>query len=43
MRGETEEEVLAGAAKHGKDVHGMTDADFTDENVTKIREHVRDM
>jgi predicted small metal-binding protein len=43
MRGETEEEVLAGAAKHGKDVHGMTDADFTDENVTKIREHVRDV
>lgn len=43
MRGETEEEVLADAAKHGKDVHGMTDADFTDENVEKIREHVRDV
>ena len=35
--------VLAGAAKHGKNVHGMTDADFTDENVEKIREHARDV
>ncbi len=43
MRGETEEEVMAEAAKHGGQVHGMTDADFTDENVEKIREHIREV
>jgi predicted small metal-binding protein len=41
MRGETKEEVMAKAAEHGRKVHGMTDDDFTDENVEKIREHIR--
>lgn len=41
MRGETEEEVMAKAAEHGREVHGMTDEDFSDENVEKIREHIR--
>ena len=40
MQGETEEEVMAAAAKHGKESHGMTDADFTDENVEAIRAHI---
>ena len=43
MRGEDEEEVMAAAAEHGRTVHGMTDADFTDENVEIIRSHIRDM
>ncbi len=43
MRGETEEEVMAAAAKHGREVHDMTDADLTDENVEKIREHIREV
>jgi predicted small metal-binding protein len=41
MRGESDEEVMAKAAEHGREVHGMTDADFTDENVEKIRQHIR--
>ena len=41
MRGQTEEEVMAEAADHGREVHDMTDDDFTDENVEKIREHIR--
>ena len=43
MRGETEEEVMAAAGEHGKEAHGMTDADFTDENIEKIRAHIRDV
>jgi predicted small metal-binding protein len=43
MRGEDEEEVMAAAAEHGRTVHGMTDADFTDENVEIIRSHIRDV
>lgn len=42
MRGENEEEVMAAAAQHGRSVHGMTDADFTDENVGVIRSHIRE-
>ena len=41
IRGETEEEVVAKSAEHAREVHGMTDDDFTDENVEKIREHIR--
>jgi predicted small metal-binding protein len=40
IRGETEEVVVAKSAEHAREVHGMTD-DFTDENVEKIREHIR--
>lgn len=43
MRGEDEEEVMAAAAKHGREVHSMTDADFTDENIEKIRSHFREV
>jgi predicted small metal-binding protein len=43
MRGEAEEEVMTAAAKHGREVHGMTDADFTDENIEKIRAHIREV
>ena len=28
---------MAAAAEHGRTVHGMTDADFTDENVEIVR------
>ncbi len=42
MRGEDEEEVMAAAAEHGRTVHGMSDADFTDANVETIRSHIRD-
>ncbi len=42
MRGEDEEEVMAAAAEHGRIAHGMTDADFTEENVQIIRSHIRD-
>ncbi len=41
MEGETDEEVMAAAAAHGREVHGMTDADFTDENVDLIRSRIR--
>ena len=40
IRGETDEEVMAKAAEHGREVHGMTDADFTDENIEKIRQQI---
>lgn len=43
MSGEDEDAVMAAAAQHGRDVHGMTDADFTDENVQIIRSHIRDV
>lgn len=43
MRGEDEKEVMAAAAEHGRTVHGMTDADFTDENVEIIRSHIEDV
>ena len=42
MQGETDDEVMAAAAEHGRTVHGMTDADFTDENVQAIRSRIRD-
>lgn len=42
MSGESEEEAMAAAAEHGRSVHGMGDADFTDENVQIIRSHMRD-
>jgi predicted small metal-binding protein len=41
MEGETDEEVMAAAAAHGREVHGMTDPDFTDENVETIRSRIR--
>jgi hypothetical protein len=31
---------MAAAAEHGKEIHRMTDADFTDENVETIRAHI---
>jgi predicted small metal-binding protein len=43
MRGASDEEAMAAAAEHGRSVHGMTDADFTDENVTVIRSHINDV
>ena len=42
MRGENEDEVMAAAAEHGRTVHGMTDEDFTDENVEIIRSRIRE-
>lgn len=42
MRGESEEEVMAAAAQHGREVHGMTDADFTNERVEIIRSTIRE-
>ena len=41
MRGEDDEQVMSAAAEHGRNAHGMTEADFTDENVNKIRSHIR--
>jgi predicted small metal-binding protein len=43
MRGEDEEEVMAAAAEHGRTVHGMTDADFTNENLEIIRSHITEV
>jgi predicted small metal-binding protein len=43
MRGEDQAEVMVAAAEHGRTVHGMTNADFTDENVEIIRSHIRDV
>jgi predicted small metal-binding protein len=43
MRGANDEEAMEAAAEHGRGVHGMTDADFTDENVAIIRTHVKDV
>jgi predicted small metal-binding protein len=41
MRGETEEEVMAACAQHGREVHGESDADFT-EIIATVRSHIRD-
>ena len=43
MRGEDEEKVMAAAAEHARGTHGMTDADFTDENVNVMRTHIKDV
>jgi predicted small metal-binding protein len=43
MHGASDEEAIAAAAEHGRGVHGMTDADFTDENVAIIRTHIKDV
>jgi predicted small metal-binding protein len=43
MRGEDDEEVMARAAEHGREVHGMTDADFTDETLERVRQQIRDV
>jgi predicted small metal-binding protein len=43
MRGDSDEAAMAAAAEHGRSVHGMTDADFTDENVAIIRSHLKDV
>ena len=42
IRGETEEEVLQKAAAHGKEIHGMTDADLDESAVAQVRAHIRD-
>jgi predicted small metal-binding protein len=42
MRGASDEDAMAAAAEHGRGVHDMTDADFTDENVATIRSHIMD-
>jgi len=34
---------MAAAAEHGRGVHGMTDTDFTAENVAIIRAHIKDV
>ena len=41
MQGSSDEEAMAAAAEHGRGVHNMTDADFTDENVAIIRTHIK--
>ena len=43
MRGEDDEEVMAAAAEHGRTVHGMTDADFTNENLEIVRSHITEV
>ena len=43
MQGASEDEAMAAAAEHGRGVHGMSDTDFTDENVAIIRAHIKDV
>jgi len=43
MRGNNEQEAIAPAAEHGREVHGMADAEFADENVAVIRSHIKDV
>jgi predicted small metal-binding protein len=43
MRGASDEAAMAAAAEHGRRAHGMTDADFTDENLATIRSHIKDV
>jgi predicted small metal-binding protein len=43
MQGETEDEILAKAADHGKQVHGMTDADFDPATIEKVRSAIHDV
>lgn len=43
MQGASDDEAMAAAAEHGRGVHGMSDADFTDENVALIRSHIKDV
>ena len=42
VRGETEDEVLAGVAQHGKEVHGMRDEDIDQSAIDKVRASMRD-
>ncbi len=42
MRGQSEEEVMAEAMRHGKEAHGMTDADFTPEVVAQVRSNIKE-
>lgn len=41
-RGKTVEEVLEKGMEHGRKVHGMTEKDFTPEQVAKARSLVRE-
>jgi predicted small metal-binding protein len=43
MQGETDDEVLAESAEHGKQVHGMSDADFDPATVQQVRSAIRDV
>jgi predicted small metal-binding protein len=40
IRAETEEEILAQAAEHAKQVHDMTE--ISEEQLTKVKEAIRD-
>jgi predicted small metal-binding protein len=42
-QGQTEDDVLAEAAKHGKEVHGMTDADFDEQTVERVRASIHNV
>ncbi len=42
IRGETEDEVMAGAAQHGRDVHGLRDEDMTPDVLDRVRGLIRD-
>jgi len=41
VRADTEDEVMAQAAEHARDVHGMTEID--EETSTQIREQIQDV
>jgi predicted small metal-binding protein len=41
LRGETDEEVMAAAAQHGRDVHGLRDEDFTPDVTDRVAAAIR--
>jgi predicted small metal-binding protein len=43
MQGQDEGELMARAGEHARQVHGLTEADFTDERVDAIRRHIHDV
>jgi predicted small metal-binding protein len=41
IRGETDEEVAAAAAQHGREVHGLRDEDFTPDVTERVAAAIR--
>ncbi len=42
LQGEDEAEIMQLAGEHARSVHGLTEADFTEERVETIRRHIKD-
>lgn len=40
--GDTDEEVMSQLKQHGKEAHGMTEEDITEETMKKMKENIKE-